>query len=154
MLPSSIADLPTPCLLIEQAKLQSNIERLSSHIGGLGCKIRPHVKTHKSIEITQEIEKGGNTQGITVSTLKEAQHFLRAGYTDILYAVGIVPNKFMPAKELMMQACDLKVILDSVEAAHWLCEFAHTQQCHFKVLIELDVDQHRAGADPLVMLFG
>ena len=149
MLPSSIADLPTPCLLIEQAKLRANIERLSSHIGVLGCKIRPHVKTHKSIEITQEIEKGGNTQGITVSTLKEAQHFLSAGYTDILYAVGIVPNKFMQAKELMMEACDLKVILDSPEAAHLLCEFAQTQQCHFKVLIELDVDQHRAGADPL-----
>ncbi|MBT1450000.1 alanine racemase [Glaciecola sp. XM2] len=148
MLPSSISQLPTPCLLIEQATLQRNIERLSSHIGALGCTIRPHVKTHKSVDITKEIVNGGHTKGITVSTLKEAQHFFSAGYTDILYAVGLVPNKFEQVKYLISQGCDIKVILDSVEAARLLQDFTQLNQTVFKVMIELDVDHHRAGVDP------
>ena len=35
----------------------------------------------------------GNFGGITVSTLAEARYFAAAGYRDILYGVGIVPDK-------------------------------------------------------------
>lgn len=148
MHPRTLQDLPTPCLLIEQSKLSHNIARLSAHIEALGCVIRPHVKTHKSVDITQQILDGGNTRGITVSTLKEARHFFNAGYTDILYAVGIVPNKFGEVKSLIELGCKITVILDSLEAARLLGEYANTQQIVFNVLIELDVDSHRAGVDP------
>jgi D-serine deaminase-like pyridoxal phosphate-dependent protein len=110
--------------------------------------IRPHVKTHKSLDITQQIMDGGNARGITVSTLKEAHTFFAAGYKDILYAVGIVPNKFADVQNLMAQGCDITVILDSLAAAKLLGDYAHEHNVIFKVLIELDVDQHRAGVDP------
>ncbi|MDT0595406.1 alanine racemase [Glaciecola petra] len=145
---TKLKDLHTPCLLIEQSKLKQNISYLSEHIGALGCVIRPHVKTHKSVDITQLIVDAGNTQGITVSTLKEAKHFFAAGYTDILYAVGIVPNKFAAVQSLMEQGCKITVILDSLELAKLLGEYADTQQVVFNVLIELDVDKHRAGVNP------
>lgn len=151
MHPRTLQDLPTPRLLIEQSKLSHNIARLSAHLESLGCVIRPHVKTHKSIEITQQIIDGGNTHGITVSTLKEARHFFNAGnagFSDILYAVGIVPNKFAEVQDLMKLGCKITVILDSLEAAKLLGEYADTQQVVFNVLIELDVDSHRAGVDP------
>lgn len=143
-----IHDLPTPSLLIDKHKLMQNIQKLSSHIGALGSRIRPHVKTHKSIDITKAIEAGGNTSGITVSTVKEAEHFFHAGYTDILYAVGVVPNKFNALAALIKQGCDVKVILDSVTAAALLCDYAQSNDTTFKVMIELDVDNHRAGVDP------
>lgn len=148
MHPSTLHELPTPCLLIEQSKLTQNITRLSAHIGALGCVIRPHVKTHKSLDITQRIINGGNTCGITVSTLKEAHYFFAAGYNNILYAVGIVPNKFADVQSLMTQGCDITIILDSLAAAKLLGDFANEHEIVFKVLIELDVDQHRAGVDP------
>ncbi len=143
-----ISDLPTPCLLIDQDKMLTNIERLSKRIGDLGCHIRPHVKTHKSVEITKQIEAKGNVRGITVSTLKEAKHFFAHGYKDILYAVGIIPSKFNEVHELIQQNCDIKVILDSVEVARELVSYAQKNACCFKVLIELDVDGHRAGVEP------
>lgn len=144
----NINQLNTPCLLIDQQKMRHNIARLSRHIEGLACKIRPHVKTHKSIEITQEIIAGGNVSGITVSTIKEAQHFFANGFSDILYAVGIVPNKFAQVRALREQGCDIKVILDSLEAAILLIDYAQRNSCSFSVLIELDVDNHRAGVNP------
>lgn len=143
-----IDDLPTPCLLIDQEKMLANIVRLSAHIGDLGCNIRPHVKTHKSVDITRKIESSGNVRGITVSTLKEAKHFFANGFNDILYAVGIVPTKFAEVHKLLDQSCDIKIILDNADVAEQLVLYAKKNACRFRALIELDVDNQRAGVDP------
>ncbi len=121
---------------------------MSEHIGGLGGVLRPHVKTNKSIDVLNEIVAGGNTRGITVSTLSEAEYFLGHGITDITYAVGIAPNKFGPAADLMARGADLKLILDSVGMAERLARYAAGHDINYKVLIELDTDGHRSGADP------
>ncbi len=146
--PTSIAQLVTPCCLIEKSKLLNNIARLSAHIGELGCSLRPHVKTHKYVDATKLIEEGGNVNGITVSTLQEAQHFFANGYTNILYAVGIVPNKLATAASLIEQGCDLKVVFDNASMATMIIEKAAEFDCTFKVLIELDTDGHRSGIEP------
>ena len=49
----------------------------------------------------------------TVSTLKEAEAFAAAGVRDLLYAVGIAPNKFARVVALAARGCDLSIILDS-----------------------------------------
>lgn len=143
-----ISQLATPCCLIDKNKLQRNIATLSERIGQLGCKIRPHVKTHKSIEVTKQIVAGGNVKGITVSTLREAQYFFEHGYSDILYAVGIVPNKLEPIARLIQAGCDIKIVLDNPDMAVLVREKAAQLSCVFKVMIELDTDGHRSGADP------
>lgn len=143
-----LTDLPTPCLLIDRDRMRSNIRRMAAHIGGLGPPIRPHVKTHKSHEVLREIVAGGNTQGITVSTLKEAEYFLQMGEQDILYAVGIVPGKLDAIAALMAQGARIKVILDSVEAARQVAAKAKALSISLPVLVELDVDRHRSGVDP------
>ena len=149
----AISELSTPCLLVDRDKMRRNIKRLSDHIGGLGGTIRPHVKTHKSIDVTREVIAGGNVGGITVSTLKEAAYFYDAGITDIFYAVGIAPNKFAAAADLIKRGCDLKITLDSVDMAEHLGAYAAQQlsttpDFSFPVLIELDTDGHRSGTNP------
>lgn len=143
-----ISALTTPCCLIEKSTLQNNIARLAKHIGGLGCKIRPHVKTHKSMAVTQEIIAGGHTQGITVSTLKEARYFFEQGITDILYAVGIVPTKLAQAATLIESGCRLTLVLDNVEMARLVIEKTQDYPCPFRMMIELDTDGHRSGINP------
>ncbi|MEM0953076.1 MAG: alanine racemase [Pseudomonadota bacterium] len=150
---TAISELSTPCLLLDRAKMRRNIQRLSDHIGGLGGTIRPHVKTHKSINVAREVIAGGNVSGITVSTLKEAEYFFENSIADIFYAVGIAPNKFRTAAQLIKAGCDLKITLDSVEMAEQLAAFAADQVAadadfSFPVLIELDTDGHRSGTDP------
>ena len=144
----SINEIVTPCLLLDRAAMRSNIRRMSEHIGGLGGVLRPHVKTCKSIDVLNEIVAGGNTRGITVSTLGEADYFLKNGITDITYAVGIAPNKFGPVADLSARGADLRIILDSCEMAERLATYAALKGYHYRVLIELDTDGHRSGVDP------
>jgi len=144
---SAATQLETPALLLDRAKLDRNLARMSERIAGLGAKLRPHVKTAKSIEVVQRAVKPAGHEksgGITVSTLKEAEHFFTAGYRDILYAVGIAPNKLDHVAALRARGCDLKIILDSVEAARAVA----AQNAKLPALIEIDSDGHRAGVKP------
>src|SRR3546814_13513086 len=75
----------TPFALVDEARLNRNIERMNGVAGRHGVRFRPHVKTAKCREIARKIF--GGTGPITVSTLKEAEYFLADGFDDILYAV-------------------------------------------------------------------
>ena len=137
-----ISDLTTPCCLIDRRKMQQNITRLAKHIGDLGCKIRPHVKTHKSIGVTEEIISAGHVSGITVSTLREAQYFFEQGINDILYAVGIVPNKLAQVAALISKGCNIKIVLDNLAMAELVAKTAAQYDCTFQVMIELDTEEY------------
>ena len=52
-----------------------------------------------------------------VSTLKEAEQFFAHGITNILYAVGITPNKLDHVADLRRRGADITIILDSLESA-------------------------------------
>ena len=144
-----LAGITTPALLLDHLRLRANAQRLAEHIGSLQGTLRPHIKTHKCIEVTRVIQAAGNTRGITVSTLKEAEHFFDNGFDDIFYAVGISPNKFSQAAELIARGCQLSVTLDSLEMARQLSEFGASADICFPTIIELDTDGHRSGANPL-----
>ena len=50
---------------------------------------------------------------ITVSTLNEAEYFAKAGFTDIIYAVCVVPNKLNRISYIQEKyKCNLKILLD------------------------------------------
>lgn len=139
-----LADLETPALVVDRARLTRNIERMRGRLAGLGVPLRPHVKTAKSVEIVR-LAVAGQPGGITVSTLREAGHFLDHGFTDILYAVGIVPSKLAHAAALQRRGAELTLILDSAEMAEAAAREAEALGTVFPVLIEIDTDGGRAG---------
>jgi D-serine deaminase-like pyridoxal phosphate-dependent protein len=143
----TLTDINTPAALVDQAQMRRNIERMQARMNTLGVAFRPHVKTTKCWPIVQAQMQAG-AQGITVSTLKEAQQFFEAGVRDILYAVGMVPGKLAQAAQLMRQGCDLKIIVDSAEAAQAVVDAGAAQALRFQVLIEIDTDEHRSGVKP------
>src|SRR4051812_1040677 len=142
----------TPAALIDEARMMRNIARMQDRMNALGVRLRPHVKTSKCVEVArQQLAQGG--QGITVSTLREAECFFAAGFNDILYAACIPPNKIDRALELRRRGCNLTVIVDSVEAARSLAEAGRVNGHAFAVMIEIDSDGHRSGVragDPLL----
>jgi len=143
----NIADLDTPAALIDEQRMQANIDRMQSRMNQLGVKFRPHVKTSKCLPVVKaQIQAGA--QGITVSTIKEAQQFFAAGMTDILYAVCIVPSKLPAALDLRKQGCKLTIITDSVVGAKAIVDFGKTHHEAFDVWIEIDADGHRSGIPP------
>ncbi len=135
-----LADLPTPCLVLDRGKLQRNIAAMAVAIARTGVALRPHMKTAKSAEVAK-LATAGHAGGITVSTLAEAEYFARHGFRDILYAVGITPAKLDRAASLRRAGIDLKLVTDDPAAAAAIA--AHDGDHH--VLIEVDCGEHRAG---------
>jgi D-serine deaminase-like pyridoxal phosphate-dependent protein len=151
-----LTDIETPALVVDRARLVRNIERMRARLAGLGAPLRPHVKTAKSVDIVR-LAVEGQPGGITVSTLREAGHFLDHGFTDILYAVGMVPSKLAQVAALQRRGADIAIILDSVEMAEAAALAAEALGTIFPVLIEVDTDGGRAGVaagDPRLVEIG
>lgn len=136
-----LATLPTPTLVLDEAKLLRNVQRLAERASQLNVTLRPHLKTAKSIEVARRLT-GDGPGPITVSTLAEAEVFHEAGFTDILYAVGIAPAKLARVRDVRARGCDLSVILDSAAQARAVVAAG------VPALIEIDSDGHRGGLAP------
>jgi D-serine deaminase-like pyridoxal phosphate-dependent protein len=149
--------LDTPAAVIDLARMQRNIDRMQQRMDALGVRLRPHVKTSKSVPVAAA-QRAAGASGITVSTLKEAEQFFAAGTTDILYAVSMAPHRLPQALQLRQRGCDLKLIVDSVEAARAIAVFGQEQGEAFEVWIEIDTDGHRSGVQagdtPLLLAIG
>jgi D-serine deaminase-like pyridoxal phosphate-dependent protein len=80
--------------------------------------------------------------------LREARFFFEHGFSDILYAVAIAPNKFAQAAQLLRMGASLTLILDSMATASLLADYAMGEGLAFDLLLEIDCDGHRSGLAP------
>lgn len=141
------AALPTPALLLDRQKLQANCARMAQRARTAGVKLRPHLKTAKSADVAR-IATAGQFGGITVSTLAELEYFFAAGFTDMTYAVGIVPPKMDAIERLMSRGARIQIVLDSLSAVEALAVRPASPAGAVPVLIEIDCGGHRAGIAP------
>ena len=114
-----------------------------------GVPLRPHMKTAKSIEVAR-LALTGQPGGITVSTLAEAEYFAAHGIPDILYAVGITPQKLDQVAKLNAAGGEVMVLTDDRDTADAIAAHAAA----FRVLIEIDTGEGRGGlapGDPLLL---
>jgi len=141
------ASLSTPTLLLDRQKLQANCARMAERARTAGVKLRPHLKTAKSADVAR-IATAGQFGGITVSTLAELEYFFAAGFTDMTYAVGIVPPKMDGIERLMNKGARIQILLDSVSAVDALAARPKGFTGTVPVLIEVDCGGQRAGVAP------
>lgn len=144
-----LTDLPTPSFVVDRPTLNRNCTRMRDKAQASGVAFRPHVKTHKCVEIGR-LQHGGTTGPITVSTLAEAEGFARDGFRDITYAVPLAPSrdKLDRVAALSARIERLSVLLDSERALRALEEYAAAHGIVFDVFLKVDCGYHRAGVDP------
>ena len=138
-----LADLPTPCLVLDRAILERNIAAMANGLARHGVPLRPHMKTAKSIDVAR-LATAGQPGGITVSTLAEAEYFAGHGISDILYAVGITPQKLDQVAKLNSVGAAVIVLTDDLDTAGAIA--AHRQPP--RALIEIDTGEGRGGIAP------
>ena len=144
---TSLHTLDTPCLVLDAARMERNVARLRGRVADLGVRLRPHLKTGKSVEVARRVMDSPRGPA-TVSTLKEATQFAAAGVTDIIYAVGIAPAKLAQVLALRAEGVDLAVILDTVAQAEAVAAASRGAGTPIPALIEIDCDGHRSGVLP------
>ncbi len=137
----------TPCLLVDEQKMNRNIARVRERLGAHGVPLRPHVKTAKALEPVARMA-GDVTAGITVSTLGEAEFFAEHGYRDILYAVGTAPAKVDRLAALADQGVRVSMFADGPEQVDAIAARAAELGGECEIVIEVDTDDHRAGVSP------
>lgn len=131
----------TPALILDRARLQRNADRMLGRCEELGVTLRPHFKTSKSVDVAL-VATGGRRATLTVSTLKEAEALAEAGFDDLLYAVGITPNKFARVQAIRARTGKRIILsLDSPEMARAVV----AELPEVPVMIEVDCGEHRGG---------
>ena len=145
----TLESLETPCLLLDRAVMEANARRFLDIAKRHGVTLRPHLKTAKSIEVARRVTDSEAGAPITVSTLAEAEYFAGAGFKDILYAVGLSPNKLARAVRVMLEyGTGLKLVTDNLTMAEAAAAFAEGEGVDLEFLIEIDSGDRRAGLLP------
>lgn len=133
-------DVETPALLLSRDVMERNLTRMADRGKRLGVWLRPHIKTHKCLELGRR-QLAHGAQGITVSTLFEAETFSRGGFTDLTWAFPLDPTHLAHVRRIARQAT-LRVVLDDLETAKAVGGTG------LHVWLKVDCGYHRAGVDP------
>lgn len=144
---NDLHSVPTPSLVVDRARVERNVKRMGTRIAALGARLRPHVKTHKAIEVAR-MQRAAGMHGITVSTLAEARAFAAHGFDDITYAVPIEQGKFAAACAMAAAGTKLAVITDDLDVPGPLGVAAQRAGVTIDVQVKVDCGYGRAGVDP------
>jgi D-serine deaminase-like pyridoxal phosphate-dependent protein len=138
---AATAGVGTPVAAVDVAAMEANLAAMQARAGGLGIRLRPHAKTHKSAFVARrQLEHGAS--GLTAATLTEAEVFADAGVSDLLVAFPPVGAAKLERLAALAERTErLAVSLDSVEVAAALPESV-------EVLWEVDSGHHRLGTPP------
>jgi D-serine deaminase-like pyridoxal phosphate-dependent protein len=143
----TIHDLRTPAFLVDYDRLAANCRLALETARRLGVRLRPHVKTHKTLEGAR-LQTGGRPGPITVSTLAEAEFYAEAGFGDITYAVPPDPGKLPELARLASRIGRLNLVIDHSGVVSELERYSARHGDVFDVFLKIDCGNRRVGIDP------
>ena len=145
--PHPLDHLPTPAAIIDLPTLRRNASLMLDRARHLGVRLRPHVKTHKTVEgaLIQTQQPG---RPITVSTLAEASWFAQAGFDDMTWALPVSPQRIADVVTMSKRLRRFGVITDDLAVAAQLDEAARSESITLRVQLKVNVGANRAGVDP------
>jgi D-serine deaminase-like pyridoxal phosphate-dependent protein len=143
-----VAKLDTPVVVVDLDRTDSRIAAMAALMRDRGIALRPHAKTHKSVEIgRRQIAAGAS--GLTVATVGEAEVFADAGIIDLFIAYPLVvrPTTVDRLRRLAARS-NLSVGADSVAGVDALAAAVAGREPSLRVLIEIDSGGSRTGVRP------
>ncbi len=134
-----------PTLIVFEDRARRNIRRMLAKSTSAGVTLRPHFKTHQSVEVAAWFAAEG-VDRITVSSLTMAEKFSAASWLDITLAFLLNPLQLPKisrlAANLAARGGSLGITIDSPEAAAALATIAAP---HPEVWLKIDTGYHRTG---------
>ncbi|MEI9992607.1 MAG: DSD1 family PLP-dependent enzyme [Rhizomicrobium sp.] len=143
-----VARLQTPALVIDLDVFERNLARMVAHAKAAGVGLRPHAKTHKSVEIARrQIAVGAN--GICCAKLGEAEALAEGGIESILITSPVVTEAGI-ARLMALNARmpELMAVCDNATVAARLDAAARAAGKPLKVLVDIDPGISRTGIRP------
>ena len=143
--PRSRQALATPALILDLDAFEHNVKAMARLCKRAGVSLRPHAKTHKSIEMAARQIAAGAI-GISVATIREAAVMVKAGLPGVLLTtpvVGAVKIDILcdlaGKSEGFMAVVDNSANLRELEAA------LEKRGKRLAVLVDIDIGMKRTG---------
>lgn len=145
---NNIDEIDSPALVVYPERVRENIGTLLSMIDD-PKRLRPHVKTHKSIEATSLLMKAG-IKKFKCATISEAEMLGMAGAPDILLAYQPSEIKLKRFISLIKKytAAKFSCLVDNANSAKNISGEAIKNAVEISVYIDLNVGMNRTGIQP------
>jgi D-serine deaminase-like pyridoxal phosphate-dependent protein len=139
----------SPQLLFYKDVIRGNIAEAVRIAHGDPKRLRPHVKTHKTVEITKMALEAGVTKH-KCATLAEAEMLANAGVPDVLIAYPLVgPNTTRLAKLVAkFPGTRFSVLFDHPHTLKGISDALAPTGKSVDVIIDLNVGMNRTGIAP------
>ncbi len=137
-------ELSTPAVIVDLDVVERNLDRTANFLKSHGMGLRPHTKTHKTVEVARmQMERGA--VGLTVAKVGEAEAMSAAGPNEILVAHPILGQEKLRRLATVAHNQAVIVAVDSDFVARELSHAATMNGVNFGVLVEFDAGHHRCG---------
>jgi D-serine deaminase-like pyridoxal phosphate-dependent protein len=137
-------EVTTPALLLDLDVARRNIQKMADNFRELPASLRPHIKVHKSVELSRLMVDAGAV-GIACATAWEAQVMAEGGIADVLVANQVVhPDKVRVVAETAREH-RITVAVDDARNVEQLSRAAGEAGSELELLIEIDVGMARCG---------
>ena len=141
----SRAALNTPALVIDEGALQRNIATMAEFARGRGIALRPHAKTHKSVDVAK-LQLAAGAVGVCCAKLGEAETMADGGIEAILITSPVVtPQAIARLAALHARVADLRVVADNPENVAALAMAVESGERPLQVLVDIDPGIRRTG---------
>lgn len=142
----SRCDLNTPVLVVDLDALDRNIATMAHFATAHGLALRPHAKTHKSVDIAHRQIAAGAV-GLCCAKLGEAEALADGGIYGLLITSPVVPAAAIKRLvELNARTSGLMLVVDHPDNARALATEIERQGGEpLSVLIDIDPGIHRTG---------
>lgn len=139
----TLAGIDTPALVLDLEAFEANLAALGDSLRGRKVRVRPHAKTHKSIDIAKR-QMAAGAVGVCCQKVSEAEVLVEGGIGDVLVSNEVVGAQKLERLAALSRRAKIGVCVDHPDALRALAESG--AQCD--VYVELDVGMRRCGVEP------
>ena len=139
------SQVATPALIIDLETLDANVRIMVDFARSQGVGLRPHAKSHKSVDIARRLVASG-ALGACCATIGEAEAMAAGGIGGLLITSPMTTSNMLDRLgKLLRRRADVMVVADDVGNVAQLAELAASHGCELPVAVELDVGVGRTG---------
>ena len=141
----SRGELNTPALVIERGALERNIAAMASFAKANGVALRPHAKTHKSVDIAK-LQLAAGAIGLCCAKLGEAEALADGGVQTILITSPVVtPQAIERLIALHDRIEGLSVVADNPDNVAAIKAAARQATKPLPIVVDIDPGIRRTG---------
>ena len=144
----NIDELDSPALIVFPDRIQNNIRLAIEMVGNID-RLRPHVKTHKSKEVSQLMMQAG-IKKFKCATIAEVEMLAQCMAPDVLLAYQPLGPKLKRFISLIKKypATKFSCLTDNIAAANEQASAFNDENLSIPVFIDLNVGMNRTGIAP------